>query len=348
MTKILQKRYILATLAAIVAALLPYGGDVFAVADPDSVQMTKALSFTNVLETADVLFLGRFEVNYNLCGPTNSTGCPSETISQTFLGNLIDDDGSCTGIGTTHLRSISPATSTAPGLSGYTTGVFSVYLTASEASTLSVFTCPQSHALEIEGNPGVFADITQVTSEIQSENPLASALIASAVLARASELETAWGVDLLQASGSKLNTTGQDYFEAAIPNLRLMAPTIFPAGIISPEVLDREFNKGYKTDLENFGVGTALFDNANSSISSLSSEWGFPEWFFKLGLSLLLMGAAFVATVRATGDSRIGLFSFVVTMATLTLIGFVAFEIVAIITVFAAVALGWMFFLKDA
>ena len=132
------------------------------------------------------------------------------------------------------------------------------------------------------------------------------------------------------------------------PNLRLMASTIFPAGIISPEVLDREFNKGYKTGLENFGVGTALFDNANASITSLSGEWGFPEWFFKLGLSLLLMGAAFIATVKATGDSRIGLFSFVVVLSTLTLIGFVAFEIVAIITVFAAVALGWMFFLKDA
>lgn len=319
-----------------------------AITDPDAIAMEKASSFSSVLETNDVLFIGKFEITYADCNSTNVAGCPTETVAQAFLGNLVDDDGSCTGIGTSHLRSVAPIYATAPDLNGYTEGVFSIYLTAADAATLGVSTCPESHALEIEGNPAMFADVSLVTSELQVEVPKSKALVGPSVLQRAAELESTWAVDLTQNAGTKLNLTGQDYFEAAIPNLQQIAPNIFPSGISSPVIHDQEFNKGYKTALEQFGVGTTMFDNAYSSFNQLATEWGVPAVFFRLGLAMIIIGAAFVGTLQATGNQQAAMLAAVIMIIPTTLVGLTVMELAALLTLFAAITLGYLFWLKNA
>lgn len=345
-----MKRAPLFIFVSLMAGLLYLGSvsPVFAIADPASVSVQKAQAFTSVIEANDVLFLAKFQITYTNCDTVSTTGCPAESVTTAFLGHLIDDDGSCTGLGTAHLRSKAPFTSSAPGFNGYGQGVFSIYLTASEATTLAVDACPESHALEIQGNPSVFPDVTNIVAQLQVATPLSKPLLPQAVLNRAGEIQTSWGVDLLQTSDTKLNATGEDYFEASISNLREIAPSIFPAGILTPDVLDREFNKTYKTGLEGFGSGFAIMDNANGSFDALETDWGIPAIWLKSIIAMIVTGAMVVAVLRSTGDTRVALLAAPFGFAGFTLIGFMALEFMALITVFAALALGYMFFLKDA
>lgn len=339
-----KRRLILLGLAAFFAALLPSG--VFAIVDPTGISLDKASSYTSVIESGDVLFVGKFTVTYDNCNSTDVTGCPTETVTQAFLGNLVDDDGACTAIGTAHLRSVSPITSVAPGLNGYTGGIFSVYYTAAEWIAESPGDCPESHALEIEGNPGLFGTLPSASTQV--EVPRAKAVLGSALLNRAEELTTVWAVAMTQSSGSKLSPTGEDYFEAAIPNLRLMAPQIFASGITSPIVIDQEFNKSYKTALESFGVGFTFTDNVRAQIVNASATWGIPETMVWFSIALLMMGAAIYYSLQATGDMRVGMMGGVLMMVIMPLIGVPMLEFVAILTVFAMISLGYLFFLKGA
>lgn len=339
-----RKRLIFLSLLAFLGSLLP--SSAFAITDPVSISLDKASSYTSVLESGDVLFVAKFTITYENCNSGDISGCPTETVTQAFLGNLVDDDGACTGSGSAHLQSVAPVTSTAPGLNGWTGGIFSLYFTAAQWIALSPGDCPESHSLEIEGNPGVFGTVPSAAKQV--EIPKAKALLGPAILQRADELTTVWAVDLTQTSGTRLSLTGEDYFEGAIPNLRLMAAQIFAAGITSPVIIDQEFNKTYKTALESFGVGFPFTDNIRAQIVLGSSSFGIPETMVWFMIALLFIGGGIFYSIRATGDMRIGMMGGVLFMTIMPLIGIPMLEFVAISTVFATVALGYIFFLKGA
>lgn len=335
-------------IAVVLAALLALPQRAFAISAPTSIELVRADAYTDVLETGDVLFVGAFDIVYPDCNTSTQTGCPSDTVADAYLGTVIDDDGAdpC-GVGTTHFQSISPVVSTAAGFNGYNRGIFAIYVDSDDTGGLQVGEA--CHALEIEGNPALFA------SPPTDEKPVTwtsgtEFAITTAMRNRASELETNWGISLTQDAGEHLSTNGQDYFEAAVQDLRTMAPDLFAATVSAAEAHLSDFTnqKTYSEGLESFWTGTEFGDSFQAQLTLISTEWGIPLDVSRTMIALAFTGLAMFAVSAAVGDFRAGMLGGALVLPVMPIMSFGAMEMVAVITLLAALVLAWMVALKGA
>lgn len=337
----------------IVVGLLIYSGiqSVFGATVPTSISMIRADAYKGVLETGDVLFIGMFDIVYDDCNQTTQTGCPTDTVNNAFLANLVDDNElTPCDVGTAHFRSFVPINTTAASFNGYNRGVFGIYVSAasvSDGTPDAIRVDNPCHALEIEGNPAFFASPPSARSVITWRSG-GSAVVATAIRNRAADLEASWGATLTQESGTQLDATGENYFEAAIPDLRSFAPDVFGEIVVAiePNLSDFTNQTGYADGLENFGVGNQFIDNANSQFTLLGTTFGVPSVWLKSSIAIGIALASVVAGLALTGDFRMGLLAFPLTLSIMTLMGFGVLALVAIMTFMAALFLSYMFFLK--
>jgi len=204
---------------------------VFAIDLPTAKQVYPPVEFyRNLLVTGDTLVIGRYNLSY--------TVVPTEAATQAYLLELVDSTGNVT-IVTQPVNFYNK---------GYSDGAFSMYLP-------SGVTWGGAYTIRIQGNPtlawtGVIplidmADFTWNTS---------NSGIGTKVLTYASLLETSWGAvvwDLVTpySTGNKLTTLGSSYFTQVIPNLRTIAPEVFPISEQSPQFQRTTHTLAFETEL---------------------------------------------------------------------------------------------------
>ena len=320
---------------------------------PDTIQALRADAYKDVIETGDVLFVAMYDIKYSNCDTSTTTGCPLDTITETFLGNLIDDNGATTcALGTAKLRTVSPITSIPAGFNGYNQGVFSIYMTASEVSsgTPNEVRIDQAcHSLEIQANPAHFAafvaDQINVTWRAGTET-----VITIAIRERATQLSNNWGLDLISNVGSRLNDAGRLYFEKAIPNLRTIAPDLFADDVVAPEPNLSDFTNQttYADGLVGFWDGTDFGNKSVAQFDALEAEYGVSAAALKLALAIGVTIIAVLAVLQSTGDARIGMLAMPIALPIMVLMGFGTLTIVAIMALMSGLALSYLYFLKGA
>lgn len=329
-------------LAVALTLLIALGvSPVFAIDQPDNISVDSSRAFVDVIESGDFLFIAQFTVGYDDCNSASTTGCPSETIAEAFLGHLLDTDG------LTVLRSSVTSLSTAHTFNGYGAGVFSVYFSAADATTLGIVTSTD-HFMQIAGQPVVFGS-SPPTATLQVSAESAASVVGTHILNRALNLENSWDINLLTSSDTKMNAAGEDYFAKVVPNLRLIAPNIFGAAIDSSQFLnDKEFNSTVRDDFTAFGAGFQFIDGYNDQFDLMESEFGTPKTVVKTLIALALTAVAILIVTKATDDPRIGALAFPVIFPVGIIMGFGVLEFVAIATLFAAIGIAWIVFLKSA
>jgi len=87
-----------------------------------------------------------------------------------------------------------------------------------------------------------------------------STVVALRVLYYADVLEIAWSLDMIEvtASGNKLTSTGESYFENVISSLRVIAPAAFATSEVSPTIEDLDYTTLFGATATGVIVGTPL------------------------------------------------------------------------------------------
>jgi len=224
---------------------------VFAIDDPEVLQVNAVWVYRNCMEDGDQLYLIDYTLDYDPDSDPLTDDNPDENITEAYLVRLMN--------GAAELGSTAPY---AYYDEGYDRGVIALYFSAAEAPAWE-----GAYTMILVGNPtlawGADPPETSVGDfDLWQDWPISTTqeILASRILWLADQLELAWAVDMIEttASGSRLTDYGESYFVNVIPDLRTMAPSAFVGQIIQPEVEKREFTEDYSDDLAASVVGTPL------------------------------------------------------------------------------------------
>jgi len=224
---------------------------VFAIDDPEVLQVNAVWVYRNCMEDGDQLYLIDYTLDYDPDSDPLTDDNPDENITEAYLVRLMN--------GAAELGSTAPH---AYYDEGYDRGVIALYFSAAEAPAWE-----GAYTMILVGNPtlawGADPPETSVGDfDLWQDWPISTTqeILASRILWLADQLELAWAVDMIEttASGSRLTDYGESYFVNVIPDLRTMAPSAFVGQIIQPEVEKREFTEDYSDDLAASVVGTPL------------------------------------------------------------------------------------------
>ena len=238
---------------------------VFAIDDPDVLQINAIWVYRNCMEDEDQLYLIDYTLDYDPDSDPLTDDNPDENITEAFLVRLMN--------GAVELGSTAPY---AFYDEGYDRGVIALYFSAADAPGWE-----GAYTMILVGNPtlawGADPPETSVgTFDLWQDWPISTTqeILSSRILWLADQLELAWAVDMIEttASGSKLTEYGESYFVNVIPDLRTMAPLAFTGQIIQPEVEKREFTEDYSDDLAASVVGTPLDLTPLANAFNLSRE----------------------------------------------------------------------------
>ncbi len=228
---------------------------VFAIAAPLAVpQVRNIFVYESVLETGDRGVLIDYYVNQAAAYPI-ATG---ETATQSYIFVFVEADG------VTQRKAAAPYAWASNARYGYERGLVWIYFTAAEAATAPIIDSAfaASYRIWFQGNPGltwvpVTPPKTVGSGIVWQTTGDPHVIIAQRLLSLAAELELAWALDMVSttALGTRLTTTGEDYFNNVIPNLRTIAPNVFAAGTISPTPVDLNYNTSFGATIVN-GTGT--------------------------------------------------------------------------------------------
>jgi len=274
-------------LALIVLGLLLVVSPVLAIDPPDALQINSVYAYQHCLENNDQLYIVEYTITYT---PTN----PDENATEAYLGRLMD--------GATELKATAPY---AFFDEGYGTGVFAIYFPATDPD---LPTWASALTMRLEGNPtldwgGVPPNTAVSTFDVWSSSTsiaTTQAELASRILYLADKLEQAWGINMIDSTGtgSYLSDYGASYFSNVIPNLRGMAPKALAGGTTAIEWEVKTPSTTYADDRA-VSVDDTLLD-----VQKVADKWGVSRmWMSTL---LYMIGAVLVlyALVKPTGSSR--------------------------------------------
>jgi hypothetical protein len=296
---------------------------------PDNLQFESAMVFRHLIEDDDALFVFHFNIHYD-------SEQPDEPANHLFTFRLLETDGE------SQLGAVIPY---AYYNAGYDQGCAAFYFPAAEAPTWG-----SAYILRISGNPEYFStpplcSHTLVASEYsqvdtQEEN---QTLLGNYILDAAADLEINWDTTLLYVTdlGMVLNSTGEGYFRGAIPGLAAMAPQIFPVQLLSPEYEDpgwtEEQGEAYAARFEDTWVGESL----SRVGEDLHMGWNVITGILVFGV-ILALG---IFCQYKYGTIKPIMIGGIAVMLGGTVMGWIAPAIMAIVTIFFALWLGyiWMF-----
>ncbi len=323
-----MKKRILITLVAtlvMVIVLMPVSL-VLAIANPtDGPTIEQVDIYRHTLETDDMLILVQYYLNY--------AANPTETINEAYLGRLMNG-GEITNVAPYSYYD-----------KGYDHGVFSMYLTAAEASGL----WEDPLIVEFNGNPtlswpgdppGTSTAVLIWHATITAE--ATETLLSIKVVSIANQLSDYWSVALTEAvaGGTVLSSYGEQYFTNAIPNLHTMCPNIFSgaveAFVFVPETYDQFGRDTFLARLDGTMLGRSLQGLADWTTIPLTVVKGV------IWLVIMAFPAYFIAI--ATKDLRIALFSVLVLIPLGTGVGMLSYTFTAVFALLCGVALAYAIF----
>jgi hypothetical protein len=297
---------------------------------PTNMQFESVKVCRHLVEDDDFLLAFHYNIHYD-------SGQPDTPANKLFMFRMLDTGG------TDYLGSIVPY---AYNNSGYDQGCSAFYFPAADAPTWE-----EPYIIRISGNPEYFRDppmanYTLVTSdysqmETSEENQV---LLGNYILDVARDLENNWDTTLLYEGdmGTVLNSTGEAYFRGSISGLQLMAPQIFSTQVTTPEYEETEWTEeqgqAYESRFEDTWVGRGL-ENLGDM---LHMKWNVITGIMVLAAIVAL--AIFCQWRYAT--TKPALIGGILVMLGGTVMGWVAPAIMAIVTIFFALFLGYLWFFR--
>ncbi len=321
----------------------------WAIAEPDSLRILSSRCYGEALDTGDILCIMHFDIEY--------LSTPSQAASETFLGRYMDG-------GTTPLKTTAPFVLVS---NGYDQGIMSVYFSPADVTNLGVTYGDTTDTLQIIGSPAVFSSpqsaslnidwVAETDSQIDLEQAIRN-------LAFLLEAQTEWsGTDLLIfeagftsaiLTGTLAESSGEEYFSATVPNLRLMAPNLFSARIVAPSNVETVGSATYVSTLDDFFVGSSLAGSFDGLASELGLSVrmtktlfvGLPLSFIVVTLVIVFLGKQEgITPEQVSAASVIVLF---IMIAATSKVGWMDFRVTAAIGGLGIFALGAVYFLKRA
>jgi len=298
-------------------------------ANPTNLQIESVKVCHYVVEEDDFLLVFHYNIHYD-------TGQPDDPANKLFTFRLLDTNG------VDYLGSSIPY---AYNNSGYDQGCSAFYFATADAPDWE-----QTYVLRISGNPEYFssppvASYTLVTSdysqmETKQEN---QTLLGNYILDVARDLEINWSTPLLYTGdlGTVLNSTGEAYFRGTVPSLQVMAPQIFAVQTTTPQYTPTEWTEtqgeAYETRFEDTWVGKNL---------KYAGDQFHVKWNVITGIMVLavIVGLAIFCQAKY-GSIKPTMIGGILVMLGGTVLGWVAPAIMALVTIFFALFLGyvWMF-----
>lgn len=313
-------------LLALGVAVFPLG-HVFALADPDVIQIDSASRYDDVAVAGDMFILVEYTLNY--------TVLPDESISQGWMGRLLDVGG------TGQLASLQPFSgSSIPDL-GYSTGSYGFYFAVEPTITGTL-------RVTLDGNPALIP--TPVGTYTESITLRDAGDLAPDLREMALRFEEIWDVDLISPVFGGVNRyteDGEHYFASALPNLRNVAPDMFILQSIQPGVPNRAFDTTYTDERIAVFDGTPMATGFASLATFLHVSDTVARFFVAL---VLAIGVAYAVSRYLNSEVQF--------MATIQVwvvylvfmggfwVGLVTAPVLGILTVIAVMATAIVFFLQ--
>src|SRR3990167_8397792 len=188
---------------------------------------------------------------------------------------------------------------------GYNEGIFSIYLSAAEVSSLGL-TWGGAYEMIWQGNPsftwtGGIPTVFNNTFTWYDGGTVAATSTAIGVRIRllAAQLETTWAdatIDLrtTMSGTAVLSSQGSDYFTQSIANLITIQPNLFGDSTSGATYIDQPSTTSYLNTLRTRLVGTP-FD-----MTSAADDWGLSTIWFS---SIMWLIASLIAAVIVIGAS---------------------------------------------
>lgn len=285
-----MKKIITILLAVILAVTI--ASPVFGIADPDSpLQISDVYVYENCLEEGDIGVLLDYYIDYAVP--------PTETANEAFLGVFVDTDG------VTQLGSVAPY---AYDDDGYGRGLMWIYFSAADVVTYGIDSADELlYDIWFTGNPTLAwagdppKTITGITYW-QPDGTSTATLVALRVLYYAQVLENVWAVDMIESTalGNRLTTTGEDYFQNVITNLREIAPNCFASSESTPTTPAIDYSTDFEAMIED-GTGT-LAVSPDDLVAGTNTVTVNVDGTFTLTLSNGTEGTVTGGTATVVGD----------------------------------------------
>jgi len=243
---------------------------------PTTLTLNGVNGYTNVIVNGDMMFLIGFTVKYTntitttdtltttLTVTTTTPVIPEDTIDTTYLVRLTSGDG---------LTEYYDAKPYGFFNNGFDAGMVSIYLSASDVTTLGLTTA-SSLKVWLSGNPLASWDSTPIpsistTSIIWNTQPSSIAItdaeITLKLITEAKVLQNAWNdtthYTMYQASpagGFQLSTQGAAYFSTIVPYLSTISPSILATFNPSVTIKKNAFNVSAQGAIDALTGGTIL------------------------------------------------------------------------------------------
>jgi hypothetical protein len=327
------------------ALIFAWTEDVFAIDNPDTINIDAVRAYGGVLQPGDLLIVVEYTLSY--------ASLPDEIISDAYLARFLR--------GTTPLNQVEPF---AFNDKGYGVGILSMYWTAAQKNTDSIEfddTNSEGYQINLQGKPGVFSGSAPTTTTgtiIWTDITDTKLLLFNDVRSFALRLGNIpeWNnnddFDVLvnQPGGTaQLNTAGEDYFSNAIPQLQSMIPLIFSSGVSSPSFVDDTLDTAFKDDLDKFWDGNWV----DTRFQNLADRYRAPKHTITTLFALFFMGliAWYVATQLLDGDDTswsFGMLTLAVTLPMATAVNWIPLDLAIVVAFVALLGLAWALLARRA
>lgn len=258
----LKKASILfSTLIVLALVIIPFASALaISIDPPDSITLLGCNAYQDLIEEDDQLYLMYYNIAYTTYPSANYTVNDAFYVTLTNAGTGVD-------------IALSDIFNNPYFHTGYGRGMVSMYFTASEASALSL-TWSANYTMRMVANPS--CNWTAAVAPVSQSVTWSGTGLTARLFYILNQLQNQWGVQLVD-SGT-LSTYGENYAISTIPNLRLMAPTIFGSYevpiVIEPEKTHPET---FALLLRNQWIGTWL------DLTTVATDWGINAiWIYAL------------------------------------------------------------------
>ncbi len=324
-----MKTQLIIAFLSLAVALGLSAASLYALADPSLMEIEGVLQYDSILEGGDRLYVVQYEITYG--------ALPTETVTEGFLGRLVDDTG--------QLGSTQPYAGGVIPDQGFTRGLYSFYF-----ETAPTITGPLQVILQ--GNPALIPTPRPVstTSIVTRSGSLALSLD---IITLATAYETHWStqegelIDLIDVQNARavLSPDGDEYFSNAIPQLQEILPGLFSIAQTGRTQVDEQFTEVYEDSLDDLWVGTPV-ENASTN---LAQSLGLNVEVFETMIALIFsVFVGFMALKFSGGQTGLGAIAAYTVLVGFALVGWGGLPFIGLIAFVSVIMLGWVLFYKGA